>query len=188
MMSRRILGTLLLGLSLASTSKAAEYKGVSYSIEPIIGYEFQRKENPIRSHLQLTYGARVVAGYKILSGEAEYTIGKSDETFPMSGERIEEKTEKARLGLRSTYGIGSILDWFFRGGAEGQRIHTKRSLSGVVTESDSPAKIYPYAGTGVSIALGTKLSLNTSVIATLKDLNDFNKTEYTTTFGFKISL
>lgn len=181
-----VLGFVLFGL--VTNVSAAEYQGIRYTIEPIVGYELQRKSNPTRSRLEFMYGAHVTAGYKILSAEGEYTIGNSDELFPDTGKRIEEKTEKIRLGLRSTYSIGSMLDWFLRGGAEAQKIHTKETVSGVITESDSPSKVYPYVGTGLSIALAEHLSLNGSILATIKDVNDLNLNEYTTTFGIKISL
>jgi hypothetical protein len=177
----------LLTVFAVPAAQAADYKGISYSVEPIVGYELQRKENPDRSKLVLTYGARVIAGYKILSAEAEYLIGNSDEVFS-NGNRVEEKSEKIRAGLRSTYAIGSMLDWFLRAGAETQKLHRKSTTSGIVTESDTPTKVYPYVGTGVSIALGSTLSLNGSVTATLKDLNDLKQTEYSTTLGIKIAL
>jgi hypothetical protein len=167
---------------------AFDRKAVTYSIEPIIGYELQRKDAPTRTRLELTYGARLVAGYQILSVEAEYTQGKSDEEFPDLSERIEEKTEKIRIGLRSTYALASMLDATLRGGAEDQKIHTRKTLSNVVTESDSPSKVYPYVGVGLSVSLGSNLSLNGNVVATLKDLGDMKKNEYTTTFGVRIAL
>lgn len=170
----------------ATTANAADYKGITYSIEPIIGYELQRKEAPTRKKLVLTYGARVIAGYKILSGEGEYTQGRSDEFFSDINTRIEEKTEKFRAGLRSSYTLGTMLDWHLRGGAEAQKTHTKSTLNGAVTETDSPSKVYPYVGTGVAVHLGTHLSLNAGILATLKDLNDFKQTEYSTTLGVSI--
>jgi hypothetical protein len=176
---------------LASTAAHAESydtKDITYTVSPIIGYEMQKKENPTRTKLELTYGVRVVAGYKILSAEGEYTQGKSSEDFFAPVEHIEEKTEKIRVGLRSTYSLGSMLDWTLRGGAEDQKIHTSTTISGTTTESDSPSKVYPYVGTELSIALGSTLSLNGGILATLKDLNDFKKTELTTTFGIKIAL
>lgn len=172
----------------APAAYAADMKGVTYSIEPIIGYELQRKTDPDRSKLVLTYGARVVAGYKILAAEGEYTQGKSDEFFSNTNTQIEEKSEKIRLGLRSTFSLGSMLDWFLRGGAEAQKINRTTTISGVSTSTESPSKVYPYIGTGLSLALGSTFSLNGSIIATLKDTSDMKKNEYTTTFGLKVAL
>jgi hypothetical protein len=170
----------------SAPAKAADMKDVSYSIEPIVGYELQKKESPARTKAVFTYGARVIAGYKILSAEGEYTQGNSDEFFADTGTRIEEKTEKARLGLRSTYSLGTIFDWHLRGGAEGQRRHTRRTIGGVTTENDSPAQVFPYIGTGLSLNFTQNLALNASVVATVKDTNDLSQTEYSTTFGLRI--
>ena len=177
----------LLFASPLARAASIDTKDITYSIEPIIGYELQRKTDPDRSKLVLTYGARVIAGYKILSAEAEYTQGKSDEMFS-NGNRVEEKSEKIRAGLRSTYSLGSMLDWFLRAGAEAQKIARTTTTSGVSTTTHLPTNVYPYVGTGVSIALGSQLSVNASVLATLKDLNDLKQTEYTTTLGVKIAL
>jgi hypothetical protein len=170
----------------SASANAADMKDVSYSIEPIVGYELQKKESPTRTKAVFTYGARVIAGYKILSAEGEYTQGNSDEYFGDTGTRIEEKTEKARLGLRSTYSLGDFFDWHLRGGAEGQRRHTRRTIGGVATENDSPAQVFPYVGTGVSLNFAQNLALNASVVATVKDLNDLSKTEYSTSLGLRI--
>ncbi len=179
---------LLTGLaSPAIAASSADLKDVTYSIEPIIGYELQRKTNPDRSKLVLTYGARVIAGYKILSAEGEYTQGKSDEVFTSPAAEIEEKTEKFRAGLRSTYSLGSFLDAHLRAGAEAQKKHTKTTSGGATTESDDPYHVYPYVGTGLGIHVADQISLDASVLATLKDINDLNKTEYSTTLGVKIN-
>jgi hypothetical protein len=167
---------------------AADYRGITYTVEPIVGYTYQRNADPVGTKLALTYGARVVAGYKILSGEAEYTIANTDSEFPTTPERIQIKTEEIRAGLRSTYSLGSFLDWFLRGGAEVQRTHTKDTVAGVLTESDSPSDVYPYVGTGVSIALGSTLDLNADVTATVKDLHDMKQNEYRTTVGIQIAV
>lgn len=185
---RKLLPTFLAPALCLGAAHAADVNGITYSIEPIIGYELQRKSDPERSKLVLTYGARVIAGYKILSAEAEYTQGKSDEFFSNTNTRIEEKTEKVRAGLRSTYSLGSVLDWFLRGGAEAQKINRTTTISGVSSSTETPSKVYPYVGTGLSIALGSQVSLNGSITATLKDLNDMKQNEYTTTFGVKIAL
>ena len=190
MISRKKIAALgLLSFGFLPVAHAAtDLHGITYTIEPIIGYELQRKDNPSRSKLELTYGGRLIAGYKILSAEAEYTQGSSDEIFTAPAEEIAEKTKKIRVGLRSTFSLGSMLDWFLRGGAEDQKIHTTTTISGVATESNSPSRVYPYVGTGLGIALGSQFTLNGSVTATLKDLKDLKQTEYTTAFGVTIAL
>jgi hypothetical protein len=185
---RRFSAVLLVALVLSVRARAAELEGVSYTVEPIVGYSFERKSDPARSKLVLTYGARVIAGYRILSAEAEYTQGKSEEAFPTTFTTIDEKTERMRVGLRSTFGIGEILDWHLRGGGEAQKRHRTTTVSGVSTESDSPSKVYPYVGTGLELRLGSVVSLNASAVATLKDLHDMKQNEYSTTLGFGFNL
>lgn len=170
------------------SSQAALPTGVSVNIQPIVGYSFERKSNPERKERVLTYGARVIAGYRILSAEAEYTRGDSDAVYPAQDLRIEELTEKARLGLRSTYDLASLLSFTLRGGAEAGRRNTERTLAGVTTKSESPTTVDPYLGAGLGIHLGNTLSLNAEAVATIKDVNDLTKNEYTTTLGFTISV
>lgn len=178
----------LTGALLAVESRAAEQKGVVYAVEPIVGYEFQRKENPDRTKGVLAYGARLTAGYKILSLEAEYTQGQSDERFLETDLSIQEKTQRYRLGLRSTYAIAGMLDVFLRGGAEAQNSHVKTTTSGVLSERDTPSKVYPYLGTGLTFKLAQNLALNASVTATFKDFKDLSQTEFATAFGVRVSI
>jgi hypothetical protein len=178
---------ILLPLLAVSSASAALPKDVTYSVQPIIGYELQRKDNPDRTKLVLTYGARVIAGYKILSAEAEYTQGKSDENFIDTSTRIEEKSENIRVGLRSTYSVGSLIDWYLRGGAEAQKRNTKRTVSGTTNEYNTPTKVHPYVGTGLDIRLGNQLALTASALATVKDLKDMGKNEYTTSLGVRVN-
>lgn len=177
----------LIGGFTTSSHAARDLTGVSVSLEPIVGYELQRKEDPTRTKLVLTYGARVVAGYKILSAELEYTQGKSNDRYADTATEIEEKTQNVRLGVRSTFSIASMLDWYLRGGAEAQKRHITRTVSGITTERDAPSKVYPYLGTGMYFRLGSQISLNASVLTTIKDTSNLNKNEYTTAFGVNVN-
>ncbi len=177
---------LLITLAAPFAQAAPDLKDITYTIEPIIGYEYQKKTDPIRSKLVLTYGARIIAGYKVISGEGEYTTGQSDEVFPEIFTQIIEKTEKARLGLRTSYAIGSMLDSYLRAGGEAQKKHTIKTIVLTVTETDSPYKVYPYIGTGLTLKLGSHFGLNANVLATLKDINDLTQTEYSTSVGVSI--
>src|SRR5690606_20393379 len=119
-------------------------------------------------------GARVVAGYRLLSGEIEYTRGQSDANYPLTDLRIEETTERVRAGIRSTYDLGSILSFTGRGGAEIGRRNTESTTAGVTTKSESPTRVDPYVGAGIGIHLGKTLSLNAEALATIKDVKDMN--------------
>jgi hypothetical protein len=176
-----------LAFFIAFSAFGAPPKGVIYSIEPIIGYEVQKKENPDRAKSVLVYGARALAGYRILSAEAEFTQGKSDEFILASDTTIGEKTQKLRLGLRSTLGAG-ILNWYLRGGAEAQKLHRVTTVgSAAPTTYDRPIKFYPYLGTGLGIQLGASFGLNVSATATIRDIRDMKQNEYTYTTGLRIA-
>lgn len=179
--------SLILTLAAPLAASAAIPDGVTYTIEPIVGYELQRRTDPDRIERSLVYGARVIAGYRLLSAEAEYTRGNSDETYGSPETKIEETTEKVRAGLRSTYDLGSFLSATLRGGAEMGKRNTKRTTSGVTTETKSPSKVDPYLGAGVGIHFGPQFSLTAEAVATVKDTKDLKKNEYTTTLGVKVN-
>ena len=175
-------------LLMATSGEAAIPTGMSVTIQPIVGYSFERKSNPDRKERVLVYGGRVIAGYRLLSAEAEYTRGDSDAVYSNPSLRIEELSEKARLGIRSTYDLAMILSFTARGGGEASRRTTERTESGVTTKSKSPTVVNPYLGAGLGVHLGSFVSLNAEVVATIPDVNDLSRNEYTTTLGVTLSV
>ena len=161
---------------------------IQYTIQPIVGYEVQRKENPTRTQLVFVYGARVTAGYKILALEGEYTHGTSNETLPASSQNIRETTDRFRLGLRSSYDLMSILTATLRGGAETMNRKTETTTSGVTTTTESPSKVDPYAGLGVSIHVADMISISGDVTVTFRDFGDMKKNDVSSTLGVSIHL
>jgi hypothetical protein len=190
------IGFVALFLSLGSLAGAVDayaasfdLKDVTYSVEPIIGYELQRKSEPQpHAKIVLIYGARAVAGYKILSAEGEYTRGNSDEQYVVSDYRIEETTQKFRVGLRSQPEILPGISVALRGGAELAQIHTRTTSNGKVSEYDRPSKVYPYVGAGLAAHLGSKFSLSLEGLMSVHDWNDLSQNEYQSTVGLKIAL
>jgi len=172
----------------ATQGQAAIPTGMSVTVQPIVGYSFEKKSNPERRERVFIYGARVIAGYRIVSAEAEYTRGDSDAVYSNPDLRIKELSEKARLGIRSTYDLASILSVTARGGGEASRRTTERTEAGVTTNSKSPTTINPYLGAGLGFHLGSKVSLNAEVVATIPDVTDLRQNEYTTTLGLTISI
>lgn len=178
----------LLPLLLASTPAFAriDAKDVTYTIQPIIGYEAQRKENPNRTKVVFIYGARVIAGYKILSAEGEYTHGTSNETFPASSQNIRETTDRYRLGIRSSYDLGTLFTFTLRGGGETMKRKTDTTTGGVTTTATAPSKIDPYLGLGTALHVASVLSLVGEVVVTMRDWNDMKKNDFSTTLGLEI--
>lgn len=174
-------------LILARSAPAAEYKGTAYTVEPILGYEFQKKDNPSRTTGVFVFGARATAGWKIVSLEAEYTRGQSAEVVNPPPVGIEEETQRFRAGLRSTYSFGPSFEAYVRAGGELQRTRTRRIISGlVITDTESDSRIYPYAGLGTSVRLRDWVAATLGVTATFKDFSDFSRVEFATTFGAQI--
>jgi len=166
----------------------ADVHGFVYSLEPVVGYESQRKDNPTGKKLILTYGGRLVAGFRAISFELEYTQGRSDDYFSDRAERIHEKTEKFRYGFRSSHAFGAPIDGYLRVGVEGQRLHSIRTLAdGSTLGGTAPWKAYPYVGFGLGIDVSPRLNLNGGLITTLKSLGDADGIETTMTFGARFT-
>ena len=189
LLSSALVIALLFGARLSAAAPSFDLKDVTYSVEPVAGYELQHKSEPApHAKLALIYGARVIAGYKIVALEGEYTRGSSDEDFADQSLRLEELTEKLKVGLRTAYDVASILKLSLRGGGEMSQHHTKSTSAGILTESDSPSKLAPYLGGGLACALGSKVSLTAEGTVTFRDLNDLGQSEYQGTFGLRLSL
>ncbi len=166
-----------------------DLKDVTYSVEPIVGYDLQRKTDPQpHAKLVLTYGARVIAGYKIIAAEGEYTRGKSDEEYPLSSLRIEETSQEIKVGVRSSPEIYPGISLAVRGGAQLSEVHAKTTSNGTVTESDRPSRVDPYVGAGLSANLGGIVALSAEGTMTVRDWNDITKSEFQGTLGLRISL
>ncbi|RYZ67682.1 MAG: hypothetical protein EOP09_10625, partial [Proteobacteria bacterium] len=141
---------------IAMTHPAQSY---AFRIEPVVGYQLQRKSNPERTTKSLSYGGRLVFGPTLLSLETEYNRAKSDENFPDLALKVVDVTERYRVGLRSDLSTGLLSFFRVRGGAEGRKITSDRTLSGTTTRNVSPTYVFPYvgAGLGMSIAPGTRV-------------------------------
>lgn len=171
---------------ISAHSASFDAKQITYTIQPIIGYETQRKPNPDRTKVVFIYGVRVIAGYKILSAEGEYTHGTSDEALLSPPQNIKEVTDRYRLGVRSTYDIGTILSATLRGGAETMKRKVTTTVAGSTTTSDAASKVDPYGGLGLSIHLFQALSLVGEVVVTFRDFHDMKKNDVATTVGLEI--
>lgn len=171
----------------ASFSKA----GFQITVEPIVGYEFTQVNTPtIHTRGMLMYGARVTAGHKLISGEGEYTLGTTNETFPTLDQNVRTGKQNARLGLRSAIGIIPMLDFIFRAG--GQATKTKvetTTISTATTLTSAPDwEIHPYAGTGLQAHIAEFLSLSLEATYLFRSVKDWSQNDVQTSASFKINL
>src|SRR4051812_14131954 len=112
--NQRLLVLIGLGVFLSAARAQAL---VLTSIEPIVGYERIQKFVPTpHTHDRLVYGARFTAGLLLLSVEGEYLRGMDTETFPSMSTK--DTTDKARLGLRSTFHFLGPISLFARAGGQ----------------------------------------------------------------------
>lgn len=135
------------------------------TFEPLYGVETRlvRYPEPSRYVTAATYGARVLYGVTLLSGEAEYTATKSRNDYSGTNQKVEDSVERASLGLRSTFPITSFMGFFLRAGGRASQGNTKITTNGVVENKDNPLRVDPYAGTGLQIAFGSNLAASAGV-------------------------
>lgn len=175
------------------TFSASLHTGMTYSIQPFVGYEKALKYYPsIHYKDRLVYGARIIAGYLAIAGEAEVSTSQDTEYFydvPLLLDptvKVKETTERVKLGLRRTFLYVSLLSSHVRAGGQASRTKQDFTNKGVTTSSTSPIKIAPYLGAGVKISFMQKCSLVADGVVIINDVHDFKRTEYQGTGAISI--
>jgi hypothetical protein len=153
---------LVISLILYQYADAAEAK---LSIEPLYGIEtaLVRFPEPARYVTRATYGARFIFGVTALAAEAEVTEAQSRKDYPSIDQKVEDKSQRLSLGLRSTLALGRFMGFYVRAGARAAQGATKVTTAGVSETHDNPLKVDPYAGTGLQLAIASNLALNAGV-------------------------
>ncbi len=160
---------------------------IGVGVEPVIGYQRSQKLVPT-PHTKdgLTYGARLTAGVPLISLEAEYLRGNDSEWFPDLDLTVKDESDKAKLGLRSTFPLVGFLSAFVRGGGQASRYKHTEVTGGVSAESTTPIKYYPYLGAGLRARLGRSVSLIGDVTTVFHNFPSMNDNEYQATAGFVV--
>jgi hypothetical protein len=153
---------LVLSLILYQYVHAAEAK---LSLEPLYGVEtaLVRFPEPARYVTRATYGVRFIFGVTALAAEAEVTEAQSRKDYPSIDQKVEDKSQRASLGLRSTIPFGRFLGLYFRAGGRGTQGDTKVTTGGVSETHNNPLRVDPYAGAGLQLAFASNLALNAGV-------------------------
>lgn len=151
---------LLLTLFIFQTAYGEESK---FTFEPIYGVETSlvRYPDPGKYVTRATYGARVLYGVTLFSGEAEYTEARSREDYSGSDQKVEDTSQRLSMGLRSTFPMSQYFDFFLRAGGRATQGETKVETAGVSNVVDNPLRIDPYAGAGLQLSLGQLMAINT---------------------------
>lgn len=160
-----------------SLSAGAQSKN-RFTFEPIFGTETALVNYPEPNyHTRATYGARILYGVTLFSGEVEYTQAKSDKTH--SGDvEVESKAQRLSLGVRSTFPMGRFIGFNFRFGGRASQGDTKITTAGVTETKDTVKTIDPYAGAGLQLAFKSNLALNLSVTLIRNAEQEYDK-QYT---------
>src|SRR5947199_6795544 len=96
---------------------------------------------------RLFYGARVFDDILFISAEGEFIRSNDTEVFPSI--ETKDTTDKAKLGLRSTFHLLGLVSLFVRAGGEASRNHHEETVNSTTVATDEAIKYRPYAGAGV---------------------------------------
>ena len=176
---------LMLLLILLLPTLALAQKSDSLNLYPIIGLERVQKIEPTpHTKSRLIYGLGLRYGPPALAAEAEVTRGSDDESFPDRNLMIKETATNVMLGLRSSFQFASLLRWYLRAGGHARKTERERTENGVTSETDPAVYVSPYAGTGLSVNVLNKFTINGGVTVIFTGKPKVSDHEYQTTLGF----
>lgn len=149
-------------LALLSVPVLAAQSSPSLRVEPLYGFEHVQNQfpEPARYSTRTFFGARVVAGYTLLSLEGEVTQANGRRDFPSQNQKVEDQAQRAMIGLRSTLPTSKWLGVFARAGARGSKEKTTITDTATLekTVKEPPLQWDPYAGAGIQLALSNILA------------------------------
>ena len=150
------------------------------SIEPLYGIETSlvRYPEPSKYVTRATYGVRALYGTTPLSAELEVTEAQSRNDYPSADQKVEDKSQRAALGIRSTYALGPYLGIYARLGGRASQGETKVTTAGVSETHENPLRVDPYAGAGLQLAFSNNFALNAGVTMVRNEENKFDS-QYT---------
>ncbi len=158
-------------------------------LEPIIGFQTIYRDRPTGHTVNQTIlGARLIYGQQILAGELEYTQGYATEKFSTAPEKIQTKSEQLKLGVRSTL---PFLDYFSltgRAGGQATRGKVDETNNGVITSTDIPMKVYPYAGASLGLHLSRFLTISAGSVIVFRNGLNMTKNDIQNYVSFSIGI
>ncbi len=136
----------------------------SIKFEPLFGVEHatNRYPEPARATTRTFFGLRVLAGVPLLSLELEATQANDRRDYPSEDLKAEDQIRRGLIGVRSTVPTTSWLAVFFRAGARATQQETTitNTADGTKDVKKPPVWWDPYAGSGLTLALGSLAALN----------------------------
>lgn len=152
---------ILITLFLFLGSAFAAESGAKLTFEPLYGVETTLVRYPDPHYkTRASYGARVLYGVTLFSGEVEYTQSQSKDNYPALNKEVDDKIQRASVGFRSTFPTSEFFAIYIRAGGRASQGNTKVTTSGVAENHANPLRVDPYAGAGVQIAFASNLAIN----------------------------
>jgi hypothetical protein len=133
-----------------------------FTLEPLYGMEtvLVRYPDPPRYVTRATYGARVLYGVTLLSGELEYTEAFSNKSYPGSDQKVEDRSQRLSVGLRTTIPMSQYIGIYLRAGGRATQGESKVTIADVTETHKDPLHVDPYAGAGLQLAFSSNFALN----------------------------
>lgn len=170
-------------------AKAASKSDINYRIEPIAGLETVFRDSPTpHTSTRAIYGLRLVAGADWLSAETEYTKAEDTENYTTAPEKVVNKDEKLKLGLRTTKNLGSVFFTTFRVGGQATHHINESTSSGITTTTDKPITYAPYAGLQLGLRLGNFAQFSVGSTMVFTNNQDFSKNEVQNTVSLSLGI
>lgn len=151
-----------------------------FTFEPLYGVEtaLVRFPEPARYTTRAIYGARLVYGTTLLSGELEVTQAKSRQDYSSTNQKVEDSSDRASLGIRSTFPFSTFAGLYLRAGGRASQGKTVITTNGVEETKDNPLRLDPYAGAGFQLAFASNFALNAGVTLVRNEENKYDS-QYT---------
>lgn len=149
-------------------------------VEPIYGMEtaLVRYPEPARYKTRAMYGARAIYGATFLSGELEVSQAKSRDDYPSINQKVEDTSDRAAVGIRSTLPMSEYAAVYFRAGGRASQGKSIVTTDGVSEEKDNPLRVDPYGGAGLQLAFASNFALNAGVTLVRNSENEYDS-QYT---------
>ena len=161
-------------------------KDLKVSLEPLAGFETLYRPYPSPHTLTRTmYGARIIVGSELLSGEAEYTKGNDIENFLTAPEKIETKDDKYKLGLRSSYKLTDWLCSAVRLGGQAIQSTVTETNNGVPTTTTKPIEYHPYLGAQLGAKFGP-ITISVGATAVIRDTSNISNNDIQHTLSINL--
>lgn len=146
-------------------------------VEPLYSLESTRREYPKPpNQVTKTYlGLSVLYGVPLFSWEFEIAQATYTDSFPDIDSEVTSVTRRAMLGVRSYPITSKYWGWYLRAGIRAKQETLDIKESGVSRKEELPIYIDPYAGTGITLAVGNNFSLNGSATMVYNRSADVDK-------------